>query len=180
MLCIVYETQRTSDKELFKYQSDSKVEIGESSHNLEERDEVEVRESYEIGVSSMKRKGTWRSHKESPGYTKVSADVKRENSLRFSLLLFLFLWLLFMIVRLLSFSIAVNYFGFSLFSSLIKLFCVIGNDELDEISCNTLSILFCICFTFGVKSLTLGKGKDFFLINILSFVILGMSINRGI
>ncbi|CAA7042768.1 unnamed protein product [Microthlaspi erraticum] len=54
-VCIAYETLRASDKELFKYRSDSKVEIGVSSHNLEEGDEVEVGESYEIGVFSMKR-----------------------------------------------------------------------------------------------------------------------------
>ncbi|CAH8258991.1 unnamed protein product [Arabidopsis lyrata] len=56
-VCIAYETLRASQEEFFNNRRESESEIGESSQNLEDGDEqVEIGDSDEIRVSSMKRR----------------------------------------------------------------------------------------------------------------------------
>ncbi|ESQ49904.1 hypothetical protein EUTSA_v10020582mg [Eutrema salsugineum] len=81
-VCVAYETLRASQEEFFKTRSESEVEIGESSQNVEEGDEVEIGESDEtdeIGVSSMKRrreKVLEEARRSLPEYGKVMHLVK--------------------------------------------------------------------------------------------------------
>ncbi|CAE5965814.1 unnamed protein product [Arabidopsis arenosa] len=56
-VCIAYETLRASQEEFFNNRRESESEIGESSQNLKDGDEqVEIGDSDEIRVSSMKRR----------------------------------------------------------------------------------------------------------------------------
>ncbi|KAL1211350.1 Microtubule-destabilizing protein 60 [Cardamine amara subsp. amara] len=85
-VCVAYETLRASQEEFFRNRNESESEIGESSQNVEEGDEVEVGESDEIGVSSMKRrreKVLEEARMSLPEYGKVMHLVKAFEKLTF-------------------------------------------------------------------------------------------------